>query len=89
MSGRRVPNGQGSTGCTHSLIWDWTATQVPQGPVAALEIIKNLDRRRFFNANRAHPYENPTPLSNLIEMLAIVLLPAALARLDKDGSATA
>ena len=52
----------------------------PQGPVAALEIIKNLGTNGggFFNANGAHPYENPTPLSNFLEMLAIVLLPAAL-----------
>jgi potassium-transporting ATPase potassium-binding subunit len=52
---------------------------IPQGPVAALEIIKNLGTNggSFFNANGAHPYENPTPLSNFIEMLAIVLLPAA------------
>ena len=57
------------------------ATQViPQGPVAALEIIKNLGTNGggFFNANGAHPYENPTPLTNFLEMLAIVLLPAAL-----------
>jgi K+-transporting ATPase A subunit len=32
----------------------------------------------FFNANGVHPYENPTPLSNFLEMLAIVLIPAAL-----------
>jgi K+-transporting ATPase ATPase A chain len=53
---------------------------IPQGPVAALEIIKNLGTNGggFFNANGAHPYENPTPLSNFIELLAIVLLPAAL-----------
>jgi K+-transporting ATPase ATPase A chain len=53
---------------------------LPQGPVAALEIIKNLGTNGggFFNANGAHPYENPTPLSNFLEMLAIVLLPAAL-----------
>lgn len=53
---------------------------IPQGPVAALEIIKNLGTNGggFFNANGAHPYENPTPLSNWIEMLAIVLLPASL-----------
>jgi len=53
---------------------------IPQGPVAALEIIKNLGTNGggFSNANGAHPYENPTPLSNLLEMLAIVLLPAAL-----------
>lgn len=52
---------------------------IPQGPVAALEIIKNLGTNggSFFNANGAHPYENPTPLTNFIEMLAIVLLPAA------------
>src|SRR5258708_15285614 len=53
---------------------------IPQGPVAALEIIKNLGTNGggFFNANGAHPYENPTPLSNFIELLAIVLLPPAL-----------
>jgi K+-transporting ATPase ATPase A chain len=53
---------------------------IPQGPVAAFEIIKNLGTNGggFFNANGAHPYENPTPLTNFIEMLAIVLLPAAL-----------
>ena len=53
---------------------------IAQGPVAALEIIKNLGTNGggFFNANGAHPYENPTPLSNFLEMLSIVLLPAAL-----------
>jgi len=53
---------------------------IPQGPVAALESIKNLGTNGggFFNANGAHPYENPTPLANFLEMLAIVLLPAAL-----------
>jgi potassium-transporting ATPase potassium-binding subunit len=53
---------------------------IPQGPVAALEIIKNLGTNGggFFNANGTHPYENPTPLSNFLEMLAIMLLPAAL-----------
>jgi len=53
---------------------------IAQGPVAALEFIKNLGTNGggFFNVNGAHPYENPTPLSNFIEMLAIVLLPASL-----------
>jgi potassium-transporting ATPase potassium-binding subunit len=53
---------------------------IAQGPVAALEIIKNLGTNGggFFNANGAHPYENPTPLTNILEMLAIVLVPAAL-----------
>src|ERR1700691_4713106 len=52
---------------------------IPQGPVAGLEIIKNLGTNGggFFNANGAHPYENPTPLPNFLEVLAIVLLPAA------------
>jgi len=52
---------------------------IAQGPVAALEIIKNLGSNGggFFNANGAHPYENPTPLANFIEMLAIAVLPAA------------
>jgi K+-transporting ATPase ATPase A chain len=57
-----------------------TQQVIPQGPVAALEIIKNLGTNGggFFNANGAHLYENPTPLTNFLEMLAIVLLPAAL-----------
>ena len=52
---------------------------IAQGPVAALEIIKNLGANGggFFNVNGAHPYENPTPLANFIEMLAIAVLPAA------------
>jgi K+-transporting ATPase ATPase A chain len=57
------------------------ATQViPQGPVASQEAIKELGTNGggFFNANSAHPYENPTPLSNLIEELLIFMLPAAL-----------
>ena len=53
---------------------------IAQGPVAALEFIKNLGTNGggFFNANGAHPFENPTPLTNLVEMLAIAVLPAAL-----------
>jgi len=50
------------------------------GPVASQEAIKELGTNGggFFNANSAHPYENPTPLSNFLEMLAIFLIPAAL-----------
>jgi potassium-transporting ATPase potassium-binding subunit len=53
---------------------------IAQGPVASQEIIKELGTNGggFFNANSAHPYENPTPLSNLLEMLAIFLIPAGL-----------
>ena len=59
---------------------DGAKQAIPQGPVAALEIIKNLGTNGggFFSANGAHPYENPTPLANFIELLAIALLPAAL-----------
>ncbi|MEN7528040.1 MULTISPECIES: potassium-transporting ATPase subunit KdpA [unclassified Cupriavidus] len=50
------------------------------GPVASQEAIKMLGTNGggFFNANSAHPYENPTPFANLLEMLAIFLIPAAL-----------
>src|ERR1700691_5828159 len=53
---------------------------IPQGPAAALEIIKNLGTNGggFFNVNGAHPYENPTPLSNFLELLAHLLIPAGL-----------
>ncbi len=50
------------------------------GPVASQVAIKMLGTNGggFFNANAAHPYENPTPLSNFVQMLAILLIPAAL-----------
>ena len=50
------------------------------GPVASQEIIKELGTNGggFFNANSAHPFESPTPLTNLIEMLLIFSIPAAL-----------
>jgi len=50
------------------------------GPVASQEAIKMLGTNGggFFNANSAHPYENPTPLTNFLQMLAIFLIPAAL-----------
>ena len=58
-----------------------TPTQtVPMGPVASQETIKMLGTNGggFFNANSAHPFENPTPLANFIQMLSIFLIPAAL-----------
>jgi len=53
---------------------------IAQGPVASQEIIKELGTNGggFMNANSAHPYENPTPLSNLLEMLAIFAIGAGL-----------
>ena len=58
-----------------------TATQtLAMGPVASQEAIKMIGTNGggFFNANSAHPFENPTALSNFLQMLAIFLLPAAL-----------
>ncbi|MDO8249214.1 MAG: potassium-transporting ATPase subunit KdpA [Rhodoferax sp.] len=58
-----------------------TSTQtLAMGPVASQEAIKMIGTNGggFFNANSAHPYENPTALSNLLQMLAIFLIPAAL-----------
>jgi len=57
------------------------ATQtIAQGPVASQEAIKMLGTNGggFFNTNSAHPFENPTPFSNLLEMLAIFAIPAGL-----------
>jgi K+-transporting ATPase ATPase A chain len=56
------------------------AQTLPMGPVASQESIKELGTNGggFFNANSAHPYENPTALSNLLEMLAILVIPAGL-----------
>jgi potassium-transporting ATPase potassium-binding subunit len=52
---------------------------IPLGPVASQIAIKQLGTNGggFFNANSAHPFENPTAFSNLLEMLALVLIPAA------------
>jgi K+-transporting ATPase ATPase A chain len=53
---------------------------IAMGPVASQEAIKMLGTNGggFFNANSAHPYENPTPLANFMQMLAIFLIPAGL-----------
>ncbi len=53
---------------------------IPQGPVASQEAIKMIGTNGggFFNANSAHPYENPTPLSNFLETLFIFLIPGGL-----------
>lgn len=53
---------------------------LPLGPVASQEAIKELGTNGggFFNANSAHPFENPTPLSHLLEVLLILLIPGAL-----------
>jgi len=57
-----------------------TTQVIPVGPVASQVAIKQLGTNGggYFNANSAHPFENPTPFSNLLEVLAILLIPAAL-----------
>jgi potassium-transporting ATPase potassium-binding subunit len=62
-------------------VMDTVTTQtIAQGPVASQEIIKEWGTNGggFFNANSAHPFENPTPLSNLIEMFAIFAIGSGL-----------
>jgi K+-transporting ATPase ATPase A chain len=53
---------------------------IPQGPVASQEAIKMIGTNGggFFNANSAHPFENPTPLSNFLQMVFIFMIPAGL-----------
>jgi len=57
-----------------------TEQTLPMGPAASQIAIKQLGTNGggFFNVNSAHPYENPTPLSNFLQVLAILLIPAAL-----------
>src|SRR6202030_2329500 len=65
---------------THVTTLEGASQTIAQGPVEALELIKNLGTNGggFFNANGAHPYENPTPLVNFLGLLAIAVLPASL-----------
>ncbi len=58
------------------------AQTIPGGPVASQEAIKELGTNGggFFNANSAHPFENPTPFSNLFEIFLILLIPVSLTR---------
>lgn len=57
-----------------------TEQTIPMGPAASQIAIKQIGTNGggFFNANSAHPFENPTPFSNFLEMLIILLIPAAL-----------
>ena len=67
-----------------------TTQNIAQGPVASQEAIKMLGTNGggFFNANSAHPFENPTPLSNLLQMFSIFLilegLPYTLGRMTRS-----
>jgi K+-transporting ATPase ATPase A chain len=69
----QILNGKAATGTI-------STQTIAQGPVASQEAIKMLGTNGggFFNANSAHPFENPTPLSNMLEMISIFLIPAGL-----------
>jgi K+-transporting ATPase ATPase A chain len=70
-----------STGADGKTVTTNVTTQtIAQGPVASQEAIKMLGTNGggFFNANSAHPFENPTPLTNFLQMLSIFLIPAGL-----------
>jgi potassium-transporting ATPase potassium-binding subunit len=75
------PDGKPMTGVDGKPVMDTVTDQtIAQGPVASQEAIKQLGTNGggFFNANSAHPFENPTPLSNYFEMLLIFAIPAGL-----------
>ncbi|WP_276967322.1 potassium-transporting ATPase subunit KdpA [Metallibacterium scheffleri] len=71
---------QRADGHSSSRLIPVTTQLLPMGPAASQIAIKQLGTNGggFFNVNSAHPFENPTPLSNFLEMLAILLIPAAL-----------
>jgi len=65
---------------TQATTVEGAAQSIAQGPVASQEAIKQLGTNGggFFNANSGHPFENPTPVSNLLAMFLIFLIPGAL-----------
>ena len=77
VDGQEAKDAQGNTVMEDVKVETQT---IPQGPVASQVAIKMLGTNGggFFNANAAHPFENPTPLSNLLQMLSILVIPAGL-----------
>ena len=74
-------DGKPAVDATGKPVMDTVATQtIAQGPVASQEIIKEYGTNGggFFNANSAHPFENPTPLTNFVQMFAIFAIGAGL-----------
>src|SRR5229473_1491360 len=76
-AGNVIKDAQGNTVKESQSVTEQT---IAQGPVASQEIIKELGTNGggFFNTNSAHPFENPTPFTNLLEMLAIFAISAGL-----------
>jgi len=80
LVGQGVPQNLHAYTAAHTLESPATTQTIAQGPVASQEAIKMLGTNGggFFNANSAHPFENPTPFSNLLQMLSIFIIPAGL-----------
>lgn len=76
-SGNAIKDAQGNPKLETKKLAEQT---IPMGPVASQIAIKQLGTNGggFFNVNSSHPFENPTPMTNFLEMLAILLIPAAL-----------
>jgi K+-transporting ATPase ATPase A chain len=80
LVGQGVPQNLHAYTTAHPLEQPSQVQTIAQGPVASQEAIKMLGTNGggFFNANSAHPFENPTPFSNLLQMLSIFVIPAGL-----------
>jgi potassium-transporting ATPase potassium-binding subunit len=70
---------QNLNGPTHAVTVQGVTQNIAQGPFASQEIIKELGTNGggSYNANSAHPYENPTPLTNFVEILALLAIPVS------------
>ncbi len=80
MEAQQVPEQKDAQGNITQKAQTLTEQSIAVGPVASQIAIKQLGTNGggFFNVNSAHPFENPTPFSNFLEVLAILLIPAAL-----------
>jgi K+-transporting ATPase ATPase A chain len=78
LVGQGVPQNLHAYTVAHTL--EGATQTIGQGPVASQEAIKMLGTNGggFFNANSAHPFENPTPLSNFLQIISIFIIPAGL-----------
>jgi len=80
LVGQGVPQNLSAYTTAHPLEQPAQLQTIGQGPVASQEAIKMLGTNGggFFNANSAHPFENPTPFSNFLQILSIFIIPAGL-----------
>jgi potassium-transporting ATPase potassium-binding subunit len=80
LVGQGVPQNLQAYTIAHPLEASSQTQTIAQGPVASQEAIKMLGTNGggFFNANSAHPFENPTPFSNFLQILSIFIIPAGL-----------